>query len=169
MSLSPRPHASRRKAQGFTLIELMVTVAIMAFLLAAVVPNLMSTIQSRQTDSVMSRFAQDMAWARSQALSGQTVEVTMPAKETGASACSWGVYENGSSTSVPAHSLLDVAMVAPGMTCANTTLDLSFDSTGLVSNLTGDSTIVFQAPGGKSHALRLFASGLLVEDSSYAD
>lgn len=57
-----------KRQTGFTLIELMVTVAIVAILAAISVPSFKDQIERSQTKSVMASFITGMAYARSEAV-----------------------------------------------------------------------------------------------------
>lgn len=64
------------RAAGFTLIELMVTVAIAAILLALAVPNFSSTLKASRTSSQIRELANGLTYARSEAVArGQEVRI----------------------------------------------------------------------------------------------
>ena len=64
-------HRRSRPAQGFTLVELMVTIAVAAILGLLVVPDLVSTVDASKTSVLVNQFPQDVAWARNQAVTTQ--------------------------------------------------------------------------------------------------
>jgi type IV fimbrial biogenesis protein FimT len=70
----PLRFAGRRSAQvaGFTLIELMVTVAVLGILLAVAVPSFLDFMASSRGASISSAFVADMTRARSEAISANT-------------------------------------------------------------------------------------------------
>jgi prepilin-type N-terminal cleavage/methylation domain-containing protein len=77
-------HPNRQKSVGFTLIEMMVTIAIAALLGLMVVPNLVSMVDSGRTSVLVNKFPQDVAWARNQAVTTQQpVTITLGASITG--------------------------------------------------------------------------------------
>ncbi len=159
-----------RSAQhGFTLIEVMVTVAVAAILMAVAAPSLLSSIGSRQAQNVASTFVQDAEWARSKALGGQAASITLMPD------CSWSVQVAGESQSVlSAHSMTSaqVAQASPGLACSNVPsqgLVLTFDTLGLVDPPAGQTssapTIVgfTSSQGGAwSSTVEIFGSGMML-------
>ena len=66
----------RRAPGGFTLIELMVTIAIAGILLSLAVPSMTTVIKNNRLQSAVSSFAVDLQFARSEAIKrGQNVTV----------------------------------------------------------------------------------------------
>lgn len=66
----------RNSSQGFTLVELMVTIAVAAILLTIGVPSLVSMYEGFRTNSNIEKIHNVMAFARNQAISyGATVNV----------------------------------------------------------------------------------------------
>ena len=62
----------RRYSDGFTLIELMVTVSLAAILLATAVPSFKSTIQSNRLSAQANEFMLAMTYAKSEAVKRNT-------------------------------------------------------------------------------------------------
>jgi type IV fimbrial biogenesis protein FimT len=56
------------KARGFTLVELLVTIAIAAILLALAAPSFKRTIQSNNMSNAVNTFMSDLRYARSEAI-----------------------------------------------------------------------------------------------------
>ncbi|MGC9237848.1 MAG: pilus assembly FimT family protein, partial [Thiomonas sp.] len=56
------------RQRGFTLVEMLVTIAIAALLGVMVVPNLIDMVDSGKTSVLVNKFPQDVAWARNQAV-----------------------------------------------------------------------------------------------------
>jgi type IV fimbrial biogenesis protein FimT len=68
--------ASLRQA-GFTVVELMIVVAIVAVLMAMAAPSFSEYLSKRRVDGVMSELVTDMHYARSEAVSrNETVKIT---------------------------------------------------------------------------------------------
>ncbi len=165
----PRRFRPGRQA-GFTLIELLLTLVVMAVLLAVAVPSFVSLLQGQHGSDVTNQFAQDMAWAQGQALSGQSpVSISLAADG------SWTTSVNGST--VAAHSLSASQLQAddPGVACSVTATGgksltckstLSFDSIGIV---TGAPVGIVQYSNGRSvSTFQVFASGSIVANPSHA-
>ncbi len=159
----------RSSQGGFTLIEVMVTLAIAAILMAVAAPALLSSIGSRQAQSIGSTFVQDAAWARSKAIAGQSAQITLMPD------CSWSVSVAGESSDVlSAHAMTSaqIASSAPGLTCSGVPsagLVLAFDSMGLVTLPAGQTTpaptivgFVSSHGGAWSSTVEIFGSGTML-------
>ncbi len=57
-----------KKQQGFTLVELMVTVIVLAILASVAVPNFINTIQNTRSTSLANSFVTALNYARSEAI-----------------------------------------------------------------------------------------------------
>lgn len=70
-------HDQRKRAEGFTIIELMIVVALVAVLIALAAPSFSEFLSKRRVDGVMSELVTDMHYARSEAVSrNETVRIT---------------------------------------------------------------------------------------------
>jgi len=150
---------------GFTLLELIVTIAVAAIILALGVPSFLSSIRHQQVVSVTENFEQDVAWVRGQAISGASA-----ATLTLATDCSW-VASTGSPAADAQHSMsaAQLATDSPGITCQNVPgggLLLSFDNLGLVQSTTTN-TITFAPSPGLPVSIEVFGSGAIVEDPQH--
>ena len=176
-SARPRKTAMRRRPhdlQGFTLVELMVTIAIAALLGLMVVPNLISMVDSGKTSVLVNKFPQDVAWARNQAVTTQNaVEIDLTGI-TG-NACTWTTKVAGQT--VNEHSLLSAQFAAqyPGVTCsiqqAPVTGKLVFDSQGFISDGNGNAaapTITVTAKQGQTWTMQMLTSGSVILSSNTA-
>lgn len=168
----------RANEAGFTLLELLLTVVVMGVLAAVAVPSFVSMVQSQRNTDITSQFAQDMAWAQGEALSGQKVVLNIAADG------SWSItedtYDSSTSkivaTSFPGHSMssTQLAADAPGVKCAlvvgavsgSCKQTLTFSSIGVVSGVPAG---VFEyTTAGSTSSFQVFASGTLVPNPSYA-
>lgn len=85
----------RTRQRGFSMIELMVTVAVAAILLAVAVPNLRSFMRRNTIASETNDLIGDLQFARSSAVNRRSL-VAVCAKSTSAISCAGtNTYENG--------------------------------------------------------------------------
>jgi len=109
----------RPPQRGFSLIELMVTVAIIAVMLAIGVPSFGNSVRASRERSVVQRMTQDFQWARTaaatQPATGATGATTV--QMTIAADCSWSTKVNGASDATHSMSSSAVASTAPGVAC----------------------------------------------------
>jgi prepilin-type N-terminal cleavage/methylation domain-containing protein len=137
-----------KSQKGFTLIELMVVLAVGVVLLVAAVPNLVRWHQRSVSQDLASRFVDDINWSRQTALSSaQTVTFTM------ASDCTWSVSVG---TQDAAHSLSEQqkAQSYSSAQCSSTAGTLQFAPDGLVTG-----TTLLTTP---SQSLQVIASGTVL-------
>ncbi|WP_031407015.1 Tfp pilus assembly protein FimT/FimU [Thiomonas sp. FB-Cd] len=161
------------KQRGFTLLELLVVIVIAAILFSVALPSFLSSIQGRQSVSVVSAFEQDIAWARGQAISNSpSVSMTLNAD------CTWTV--NTGQGAEDAHHSMTIAQLqnnAPGISCTGVPaggLVMTFDSLGMVSIPSGSTSnpntiiTVNSSAGGAPVSVQIFGSGVIVEDPQHA-
>lgn len=78
---------------GFTLVELIVTIAVLAILLAIAIPNFQVFIVNGRMTSAANDMMTTLGFARSEAIK-RAANITVCASSSG-SACSGGTWENG--------------------------------------------------------------------------
>ena len=122
--------------RGFSLIELMVTVAVIGFMMVLALPSLGKSVQTSRERAAVQQFVQDFTWARGAAggtdasllLSG-TTGVPVLTLQLNAD-CSWVTKVNG--IQEPVHST-----TPSGLTCTSSTLTypilFQFSSQGYVA------------------------------------
>lgn len=161
-----RVHHGRRARLGFTLIEVMVTIAIIALFLTIVSTYFAQSVRAARERGVPERFLQDFGWARSAAataragalvssLSGvPTLTLTVGAD------CTWTASING--TANVAHSLTSAQLGSSGASlgCSGMALPatFAFDNQGGVST-TGSITFIGTT---NTWTLQVLASGVVV-------
>jgi len=158
-----------RRHRGFTLIEMMVTIAVAAILGVMVVPNLIDMVDSGKTSVLVNKFPQDVAWARNQAVTTQqTVSMTLPS-----SGCDWQTTVNGNA--VAEHSMSNASTLYPGVQCQITnppaTGKMIFDSQGFVSdgnNNPAAPIITVTAARGQTWTMQVLASGSVILNANTA-
>ncbi|MEO8155445.1 MAG: GspH/FimT family pseudopilin [Rhizobacter sp.] len=114
------PHFARPFASGFTLIEMVVTVAVVGIVMTTATPSLASLIDTRRIDGAATQVASDLQFARAEAVSrNQPVRISFQSDATTGGSCY--VIHTGSadqcrcSASGPAHcegSALQIKTVA---------------------------------------------------------
>lgn len=159
-----------QKNFGFTLIELMVTVAILAILAVIAIPNLQDFLVRTQRQQVTSEIVSGLALARSEAIKRAT-PVTLAGKATGAQALQGGwrifVDPNRTGTFDPAlgsvttliidqnaypDDQLKIGRLGTAPQLASGAEYIQFDSLGRISTLSGANgsyaiTVVVQRSG----------------------
>ncbi len=155
------------RRNGFTLIELMVTIAVAAVLLTLAMPSFLSSIRGQQVTSVTQNFEQDVAWVRGQAVSGAS-----PAQITLNTNCSWSVLIGSNVDLGHSMSYAQLTHNAPTITCSgfasSAPLTLSFDSLGMMQSSASTNIITFTPATGLSSSLEIFGSGVIVGDPQHA-
>ena len=156
------------KVRGFTLLELLVTIAVAAILASIALPNFSSQIASGHAQSLMNQFASDVSWARSKAVSSdETLAVAY--NNPG---CTWqsGIYVNGNFTTTFAAHTMNSSQLASGnynqVQCSGAAGTMIFTPDGLVSG-TPASNLTFSA-GGQKWTLMVLPSGSIVFDPANA-
>lgn len=137
---------------GFTLIELMITIAVLAIILAIAIPNVEIWMVRARIQSAAGKLQQDINWAKGYAIrSGYPVSIGI---QGGGNACAWTISPQTISTvlqNVPQMSATQYANQyenTPCMPVPGTATAFSVTPTGMVYDATGTVTsaaITFQA------------------------
>lgn len=141
------PYRSPRTA-GFSLIELMVTIAIIAIGVTLAVPYFGGATTMARERSVMDKMVQDFNWSRvaagvadagTLAVTGAAGTPTVTLKlEAQATNCSWTTKVNGVTDPVHSMTQAQMATLAPGITCGVTAdtlalpITFTFNAQGMV-------------------------------------
>jgi len=157
------------RQRGFTLVEMLVTIAIAALLGVMVVPNLIDMVDSGKTSVLVNKFPQDVAWARNQAVTTQQA-VSMTLSTSG---CDWQTTVNGNV--IAEHSMTNASTLYPGVSCAiqqaPTTGKLVFDNQGFITDGIGNAAapvITVTARQGQTWTMQLLSSGSVILSSNTA-
>ncbi len=172
---APRSRVPCRRGGGFTLLELLVVIVIVAIIGTLALPSFLASIRSQHDTDLVTKLAQDIAWARGDAIAGWTVSLTLKADG------SWSVADNapGATSAALAEHSLSTAQLnadAPGASCAvsdcagstsgSCAATLSFDSMGMVSG--APAGVLSYANGATNSSLQIFSSGVVVENPCHA-
>lgn len=149
---------------GFTLIELMVAIALVAILITLAAPSFKSIIQSNAISNAVNTFMADMRYARSEAIrrGGRVVMCRSDAPEAASPACGSGsgpggngwvsgwiiFYDQDGNGTRTAASTDPVLRVQSPMTSVDSIAEASstkflFSGTGRLQNLTSTTTLQF--------------------------
>jgi len=161
---------TRRTQRGFTLIELMVTIAVIAIMMAIAVPSFGSGVKVARERSVVQRLTQDFMWARGAAaaadasslgVAGVTSTTTPTLTLVVKADCTWTTAVNG--TTDARHSMTSTALaaIAPSASCTGSMAlpaTFTFTSQGFVNN---SGTFTFTGASTTAYPLQILYSGAI--------
>lgn len=133
--------ALRVSPRGVGLVEVMVTVAVIALLMVLAAPSVARTIEALRGRSVVARFVDDLAWARGRAATtDDAVSLTLNPD------CSWTAT---STEDAAAHSMSAAALASSraGLSCTGvggTDLPVTFTFTR-TGTLAGSASVTFSS------------------------
>ncbi len=138
--------------RGFTLVELMITIAVLAIILAIAIPDVSLWMARARIRAAAGNLQQDINWAKGYAIrSGYPVNVTVTPSDN---ACSWTIAPqtvNPTLQNVPGMSLSQYANQYPNTPCTVLTSGtFSVTPTGMVydtNNAITSANIEFQSSG----------------------
>lgn len=148
-----------RQERGFTLVELVITVAIIAIVMAYAVPAYSRFVAQNKVQSFAYALAADLNNARSEAIRrGQAVEVCA-ASDTTVASCTGAVASNWSKSwiTVASGAVIRVHQAEAGTVASTTLSSVRFGASGRSSN---PGNIVFQdAAAATSASVSIAAYG----------
>ena len=158
---------------GFSLIELMVTVAVIGFMMVLGLPSLGNSVRTSRERAAVQQFVQDFTWARGAAgssdasllLSGATGAPTL--QLTLNADCSWTTTVNG--TTEPVHTVTPSGITctssAVGTTIPALTYPILFKFTpqGYVAP---SGNVTATGASGQVFKLNIFSSGSIIQGNS---
>lgn len=139
------------KSRGFTLIELMVVVALAAIFLGIGVPSFKNFVAGQRVKTAAGDFAMAVVFARAEAIK-RNMDVTMTAATSGASGWKdgWTVAAGGNS--------LSVQPAFEGVTFAGPASGITYKRSGRLSAAVGSMTITGQ--DGNARCVTIDLSGM---------
>ena len=134
----------RSQARGFTLIELMVTVGVVAILAGFAIPGVRDYLATGAIRSAASDFYVSLLQARSEAIKSRSTATVAPIGATWASGWTVKVGGNLYQQTDAIRSDIGVVMMLPDGTVTTTLTNITYGSNGRVSG--GAQTVMFYSP-----------------------
>jgi len=148
-----------RRIAGFTMIELLITVAIAIILAVVAVPQYWTFLQTRKSVAEITNLYNDMQYARTEALKeGQTVSLCISSNGTGCTTTTpnwdqgWIVYANPTSAAAFVSGTSILLKAQPGFATTDTvttlpapaTTAVNFNRDGFAVNVSSTTGLLFE-------------------------
>ncbi len=158
--------------RGFSLIELMVTIAIIGIMLVLALPYVGRAAGQASERLVKQRFVQDFTWARgaagaadAQALDASLASGTPVLTMVLNADCTWTTKISGTANSQHSMSTTELARIAPAIACAGSgglalPVTFTFSPQGFVS---GTGTLTLTGASGQAFQLQILYSGSVLQ------
>jgi type IV fimbrial biogenesis protein FimT len=140
---------ARRTSSGFTLVELMITVVVIAILAAIATPSFNSTIEGQRVRAASTDIYTALAIARSEAIKRNT-NITLAPKSEWSSG--WTITDPVSNTAIEDHDAFKALTIAgPG--------SVTYQASGRIQGGAGTSFTVTGATTGAARCITIDLSG----------
>lgn len=133
--------AGKPRGKGFTIIELMIAIAIMAIILAVAIPNFTRQVQGGRAEMAAKSFARTVANARD--IASRTGHRTLlvinplPSSVSGCSTPAWVIMQESSTTPLVCMTSADFTSRYQGTAMSpDATVTITYLPTGIASNTT---------------------------------
>lgn len=163
MNRMNRPSSLRETSRGFTLVEMMVTIAVLSILLAIAVPDFRQMLASERVRSANSDMFSALLLARSEAIKRNGNVKLVPASNT-SWAGGWTVQAGGNT--VQTQGALNSSVAVKQMDSGNNEVsptEVSFGANGRPLPASADITFVFSSsalPTASARCISLSLTGL---------
>lgn len=155
---------------AFTLMEMMITIAIAAILFSAALPSIQSIIQNNRIQSYSSNLQSALAFARSEATKRSTPVSVCPAGDANLNSCGtdwtlgWIIFTNPDQNTVYANSATEILLKTESALSTTTTITtapstsvLTYTSQGFANTATQNVQITIKATGCTGSAGRIIS------------
>ncbi|MFT4172933.1 MAG: prepilin-type N-terminal cleavage/methylation domain-containing protein [Rhodocyclaceae bacterium] len=148
----------RRAVEGFTLVEMLVAIAVIALIMAIAAPNFSHYNAATQTSAASDGLVRAAAHARALAVqSGRRTTLLINTDSTPCSgAVAWSIEQDGEA--IGCLSNADFAKRYRGTTLSGSSVSIVYSPTGIANEQTSDLTFSFNA-GSSTTQVRINAGG----------
>lgn len=152
-------HAGPRSNAGFTMMELLVVMVILAVVVALVAPNMRGMLSANRADGLVGRMAGDLMMARMEAVrAGRRVQFVLLSGGT-----RYAVVRSGLGAAAPdTLKRVNISQEFPGVAVTPSSATITFDSRGLVTSSAG--TEIIASRDGVQRRIQISSVGTVYRD-----